>query len=218
MGELKIFDNINFAHYLHDDLVMVKQGLIIIIFLIASGSGYGQNNYPDSLIVLPSAIINGDTLPNFNMKEIKVFPRRTFKNNRERRRYTRLMMNVKKAYPFALIARDELRILNDSLQYIHGDKKRKKYIKDYEKQMFAKYEDDLRKLTFSQGRILLKLVYREIGNTSYNLVKDYRGDISAVFWQGIARLFGSNLKSTYDPKGEDADIEYIVQLIEAGII
>jgi hypothetical protein len=62
------------------------------------------------------------------------------------------------------------------------------------------------------------LVYREIGNTSFNLVKEYRGDFSAVFWQGIARIFGSNLKSTYDPLGEDAEIEQIVQMIEAGII
>jgi len=84
--------------------------------------------------------------------------------------------------------------------------------------MFAKYEDDLKKLTMTQGRILLKLVDREIGNTSYNLVKEYRGSISAAFWQGIARLFGSNMKAEYDPKGEDAEIEEIVQLIEAGII
>ena len=70
----------------------------------------------------------------------------------------------------------------------------------------------------SQGKILIKLVYREIGNTSYELVKEYRGDFSAVFWQGIARIFGSNLKSTYEPNGEDADIEYIVRMIEAGMI
>lgn len=172
----------------------------------------------DSSFVLGSAVIGVDTMPNYDLKEIKVFPKKVFKNKREYRRYTRLVYNVKKAYPFALIARNELQIMVDSLQYIHGDRERKNYIKDYEKEMFRRYEDDLRKLTFSQGRILLKLVYREIGNTSYNLVKDYRGDISAVFWQGVARIFGSNLKSTYDPEGEDEDIELIIEMIDAGVI
>lgn len=172
----------------------------------------------DSLTLLESSIIGNDTMPNINLKEVPVFSKKVFKNKREKRRYTRLMYNVKKAYPYALIAKKELALMNDSLQHIHGEKKRKDFIKDYEKEMFRKYETKLRKLTFSQGKILIKLVYREIGNTSYNLVKEYRGDFSAVFWQGVARIFGSNLKSTYDPKGEDANIEYIVILIEAGLI
>lgn len=177
-----------------------------------------QNTVRDSVTILRSVIIDGDTLPNHQIKEVKVFPKKVFSSNRQKRKYTRLMLNVKKAYPFALIARDELRIMNDSLQHIKGEKKRKNFIKEYEKDMFVRYESELRKLTFSQGKILIKLVYREIGNTSYNLVKEYRGDFSAVFWQGIARIFGSNLKSTYDPLGEDAEIEQIVQMIEAGII
>jgi hypothetical protein len=108
--------------------------------------------------------------------------------------------------------------MNDSLSILKTEKERKKFIKHYEKEMFYKYESKLRNLTFSQGRILIKLVFRELGNTSYNLVKEYRGSFSAIFWQGIARLFGSNLKSTYDATGEDADIENIIKMIEAGVI
>jgi hypothetical protein len=197
---------------------MMKQTIIFILFAMLMQSLASQNTVRDSVTILRSVIIDGDTLPNHQIKEVKVFPKKVFSSNRQRRKYTRLMLNVKKAYPFALIARDELRIMNDSLQHIKGEKNRKNFIKEYEKDMFVRYESELRKLTFSQGKILIKLVYREIGNTSYNLVKEYRGDFSAVFWQGIARIFGSNLKSTYDPLGEDAEIEQIVQMIEAGLI
>lgn len=196
---------------------MLKK-IFILSFVLSSFGAWSQNVHPDSLNFLESTVVGSDTLPNINIKEIPVFSHKVFKNKRQKRKYTRLVHNVKKAYPFAIIARKELSIMNDSLQYIHNEKDRKKYIRDYEKEMFRKYEDKLRKLTFSQGKILIKLVYREIGNTSYNLVKEYRGDFSAVFWQGIARIFGSNLKSTYDPKGTDAEIEFIVQLIEAGMI
>jgi hypothetical protein len=169
-------------------------------------------------VVLPAVVIDGDTLPNVQIKPVNVFPKKVFASKRQKRKYTRLMYNVQKAYPFSIIARNELYLMDKGLENIHGDKERKKYIKDYEKQMFAKYEDELKKLTMSQGRILLKLVDREIGNTSFNLVKEYRGSVSASFWQGIARLFGSNMKAEYDPKGEDAEIEEIIQMIEAGVI
>ncbi len=163
-------------------------------------------------------VVGADTIPTILIKPITVFPEKVFKNNRQYVRYTRLVHNIKKAYPYAVIARNELQTMNDSLQHIVGERARRKYIKSYEKQMFFKYESQLRHLTISQGRILIKLVYREIGNTSYYLVKEYRGSFSAVFWQGIARLFGSNLKQSYDPKGEDADIERIVIMIENGLI
>lgn len=78
------------------------------------------------------------------------------------------------------------------------------------------FEDDVKNLTITQGRILLKLIDRETGNTTYLILQDLKGNFSAVFWQTVARVFGSNLKSEYDPKGEDHLIEQIVQMIEAG--
>ena len=191
---------------------------ILLFFLVSITSGYSQQLNVDSINILESIIIDNDTLPNYNISEINVYPIKEFKNKRQKRKYSRLIYNVKKAYPLALIAKNELKIMNDSLSLLDNDKARKKFIKHYEKEMFLKYESKLRKLTFSQGRILIKLVFRELGNTSYSLVKEYRGSFSAVFWQGIARIFGSNLKSTYDPTGEDAKIEHIVKMIEAGII
>lgn len=198
--------------------IMYKKIFIVIIFILGVFVSNAQNYWVDSVYLLQGRIQGTDTIPNVNVKEVKVFPKKVFKNKRQRRRYTRLMYNVRKAYPFAIIARNELKLMNDSLIFITDEKERKKFIKEYEKQMFWKYETKLRKLTFSQGKILIKLVYREMGNTSYELVKEYRGSFSAVFWQGVARLFGSDLKSTYDPKGEDKDVERIVQMIEAGVL
>lgn len=197
---------------------MIKKLIILLFILVSVYSSTGQNYRADSVHILKSKIEGTDTLPNYNMKEVKVFPEKKFRNKRHKRKYTRLMHNVRKAYPFALIARTELRIMNDSLLSIEGEKEQKKFIKEYEKEMFRRYETKLRKLTISQGRILLKLVDREIGNTSYELIKEYRGSFSAVFWQGIARIFGTDMKSAYDPQGEDAEIEEIVLLIEYGYL
>jgi hypothetical protein len=82
--------------------------------------------------------------------------------------------------------------------------------------VFAEYEDDMREMTMTQGRLLIKLVDRETQNTSYDLIRDFRGKFTAAFWQGIARIFGTNLKEEYDADGEDAPIELIINEIEAG--
>ena len=158
---------------------------------------------------------NGDTLPMVNIETVTV---RHFKKRRQQIKYDKLVRNVKRAYPFAIAARDELAQMNANLVGVTDEEARERYIKEYEKQMFKKYEKDLRALTISQGRILLKLVDREINNTAFNLVQEYRGSFSAYFWQGVARIFGENLKSEYDPDEEDMYIEEIVLLIEAGVI
>ena len=93
---------------------------------------------------------------------------------------------------------------------------RKKYLAKYEKEVFKKYEADLRKLTINQGRLLLKLIDRECNSTSYDLIRNYRGSVSAFFWQGVARIFGSNLKSEYDAKGNDKILERVIILVESG--
>lgn len=192
--------------------------ILLLIFFGLSFGVMGQSYWSDSTLVLEGRIVGTDTLPAYDIGEVRVYPKKIYKSRRHRRRYTRLMRNVIKAYPFALIARNELRMMNDSMQLIDGDRERKQFIKEYERHMFTKYEDGLRKLTFTQGRIMLKLIDREIGNTSYILIQEYRGHFSAAFWQGVARIFGSNLKSEYDANGEDAEIEEIILLIEGGFI
>jgi hypothetical protein len=195
---------------------MILRRAILSVLLLATGfsvTAQERNQEPKALPFIIDE--NGDTIPNVNIKTVTV---RHFTKRRQQIKYNKLMYNVKKAYPYAVAARDELANMNSQLVGVENKRERERYIKEYEKQMFKKYEKDLRALTISQGRILLKLVDREINNTAYELVKEYRGSFSAFFWQGVARIFGENLKSEYDPDEEDIYIEEIVQLIEAGII
>ena len=165
---------------------------------------------------LEVVIINNDTLPHINLREIIVLPPRKFTSRAQRRRYWRLVYNIKKAYPYAKIASRELMKLNDTLLTIKSKRQQKLCIKQAQNKMFNKYKNQLKKLTITQGRILIKLVDRETGNTSYSIIKDYRGSFSAFFWQSIARFFGENLKENYNPEEEDRLIEDIVTRIENG--
>ena len=177
---------------------------------------------PDSIpttgdiYVARAVIVGGDTLWVADLDEIYIFPTHRFKNPREYRRYTRLIYNVKKAYPWAKLAGEKLAELEAEMLALKTEKQQKEYIKTVEDELLGDYTDDLKKLTITQGRILIKLVDRETGATSYELVRELRGKVSAVFWQTLARLFGSSLKSEYDAAGEDKLIEEIVILIEAG--
>jgi hypothetical protein len=96
------------------------------------------------------------------------------------------------------------------------EKEKKKFLNEYEKTIFKTHESDLKKMTVNQGRMLMKLIDRECDRTSYDLIKAYRGGVSAFFWQGIARLFGSNLKSEYDASQNDKVVERIILLVESG--
>ncbi len=172
----------------------------------------------DDLEVWKMVIEEGDTFMVAGIEEVYIFSERKFKNERERRRYTRLIRNVKKAYPWAKLSARILQYLERNLEKIPEKRDQKRFTRVLENELFDKYEEELKQLTITQGRILIKLVDRETGDTSYNLVREFRGSLSAFFWQTLARLFGSNLKDDYDPGGEDRDIEEIVQMIEKGVL
>jgi hypothetical protein len=159
---------------------------------------------------------NGETLPEVEIKEVTVYPHPRFPKKSDFRKYERLVYNLKKVYPYALIVRARLFQVNEEMKNINTEKERKDYMKKVEKDVFAEYEDDIREMTITQGRLLIKLIDRETLNTSYTLIRDYRGKLAAAFWQGIARIFGTNLKEEYDPFGADAVIESIIQEIDAG--
>lgn len=179
----------------------------------ASGDSVRTSN---DVYVARAEIINGDTVWVADLDEVFIFPEKTFDNLRQQRRYNRLIMNVKKAYPWAKMAGQLMIEVNDHLQTIPTEKEQNEYLKQVEKELLDNYTEDMKKLTVTQGKILIKLVYRETGETSYKIVEFYRGKFSAFFWQALARLFGSNLKMEYDPYGEDRLIEEIVVLIEHG--
>lgn len=166
--------------------------------------------------VIRAEIVDGDTIMVANIDEVYIFPENKFRNRRERRRYSRLVHNVKVAYPWAKLAGRKLGEVNAKLLTMQTEQERKQYMEQVEQELKDEFEDDLKKLTITQGRILIKLVDRETGSTSYELVRELRGTFPAFFWQALARIFGSNLKAEYDPYGEDRMIEQIIIMIDHG--
>jgi hypothetical protein len=159
---------------------------------------------------------NGVTMPEVEIKEVTVYAHPRFPRKSDFRKYERLIYNLKKVYPYAVIVRKRLSRVDADMQNIDNEDGRKEYLKKVEKDVFAEYEGAVRDMTITQGRLLIKLIDRETQNTSYTLIKDYRGKVAAAFWQGIARIFGTNLKEEYDPYGEDALIESIILEIDSG--
>ena len=169
-------------------------------------------------IVVPGKVINGDTVPYVDMKNVVVFPNMDLHSARELMRYERLVYNVMKVYPFAKIAGTKLAEYKKVLDSIPTEKARKKFLKEAEKDLEAQFSDQIKDLTFSQGKILIKLVYRQTGNSTFDIVKELRGSFNAFIWQTVASIFGYDLKTGYDPEGEDKAIEHVVQMIEKGEI
>jgi hypothetical protein len=202
----------------------VRKGCSIVFLLIISAKAFGQNDsakvrsdtLPDGFYRIHEVDRNGEKLPEIQIREVTIHARHERARRSEYRQYEKLVSNIKKVYPYALIVRSKLSDVNEELKSIPNDRDRKKYLRDVEKEVFSQYQDDIENMTISQGRLLIKLIDRETQNTSYALIKDYRGKFSAVFWQGIARVFGTNLKDEYDPYGEDALIEAIIKEIDAG--
>ncbi|HOI31556.1 MAG: DUF4294 domain-containing protein [Bacteroidales bacterium] len=169
----------------------------------------------DTLVVL-AKVEHGDTTLILTLPEVNVYAMRLFDNRRDIRKVERLIYHVKKAYPYAKLAGIKLREYDKQLVNAVNDRERRRIMRQAEKEINEEFGGELRNLTFTQGKILLKLIDRETGNTSYDLVKELRGGFTAFFYQGFARLWGYNLKSDYDPEGEDELIETIVTLIEHG--
>jgi hypothetical protein len=196
---------------------------ILIFFLYAAIAGGQTDSLEQSsdtiqgrTYLLQKVERNGEILPEIEIKEVTVYANPRFERKKDFRKYQRLVYNLKKTYPYAVLVRKRLAEVNEAMKHLNTEKERKEYMKKVEKSVFAEYEGDMRNMTITQGRLLIKLIDRETQNTSYVLIKDYRGKLSAAFWQGIARIFGTNLKSEYDPEGEDALIESIIQEIDAG--
>ncbi len=161
-------------------------------------------------------IVGRDTIPHVTLGEVQVFAKRKYRTKGQQRRWTKYIYNVKRALPYARIIAKELKIINAEMENITDPLEREAYLDKKETELFDKYEDQLKHLTIRQGRILIKLVDRETGETCYNIIKTLKGDVKVVLWQGVARLFGSNLRSEYDAEDEDKYLENVVLLIDKG--
>jgi len=171
-----------------------------------------------SHVKVPGKVIDGDTIPFIDLRTAVVFPDADKANARVMKRYEKLVYNVIYVYPYAKIAGQKLKEYKKILDTIPDEKRRKIFIKKAEKELEAKFGKDIREMNFYQGKILIKLIYRETGNSSYDIVKELRGGFSAFVYQTLAKIFGYDLKEKYDPTGEDQSIENVIMLIETGAI
>lgn len=170
----------------------------------------------DSLDSLRLQVSHGDTFYMARMHDIYVYPKMVFKNKRQERFYWRTVRDVKKTLPYAKLLAKEMEYADKELAKLPDKKSQRKWWKQYEKQLFKKYEQDFRHMTASQGQMLMKLMDRESDRTSYEIIQQYRGTFSANFWQFVAKLFKNDLKEGYDAADKDRIVERVINLVEAG--
>ena len=166
------------------------------------------------------ATASGDTLRHFLLPEVRVVGKVRGKRyyERLREREARARRDVKKAYPYAKEAARRIEQIEKQLARATSEKERKEIIKTEYRLLMKTFKEPLTKLTITQGKILVRLVYRETSRSSFQHIREYRGSVNAYFWQSLALLFGNNLKAEYDPDGTDSEIEQIVQEIERGLL
>lgn len=158
---------------------------------------------------------NGSLIPHVTFPTLHKFPPKVFKNNKEKKKYDRLVHNIKRVYPLAKLVRQTILETYEVLQYF-PESEREAHLKRVEKGIIEQYGKQVKKLSRTQGRLLVKLVDRECNNTGYAITKAFLGHVRANFYQGIALVFGNSLTKRYDPEGEDKEVERIVLLIESG--
>ena len=192
-------------------IVAVFFGFVLIPAIVTQAQEHEFDRYGFGVI------IGNDTIIHQDLKEIRVYPKNS-RVNQFTRYYSRLVTRVKKVYPYAKKANELLMLYEPQYLALKTDRERRKLMKNIEDQLLDEYKEDLKKMSISDGRVLIKLIDRETGKTGYTLIKEFRGGFSALFWQGIARLFKNNLKDEYDPEGEDRIIEDIVLMIDHGYL
>lgn len=171
---------------------------------------------PDKGLRCRAEVVGKDTFPLVILDAVDITTTFVFSNKKQREQWTRIKFNVKKVYPYAIIAAAKLKEYDKALAKIHDEHMRKAFIKACEKDLRGEFEDELKALTVSQGKILMKLIDREAERTTYDIVKQLRGSFQAAMWQAVARVFGHNMKVEYDAKTEDVLIERAVKLVESG--
>ena len=160
----------------------------------------------------------GDSIQYMEMNNVYVYPELTFKNKKQAQSYMRLVNNVKKVLPIAKEARQMLIETTEFLDMLPDEKSKNEHIKRVEEDIFRTYKPKMKKLTYSQGKLLIKLIDRECHSSSYDMIKAFMGPIRAGFWQVFAWGFGASLKKEYDPTGTDRLTERVVLMVEAGQI
>jgi hypothetical protein len=184
--------------------------LVLILFALVPARAQG----------LVLVAVDGEGVPVFMMEEVSIRAKRSGKRDQRKqenqmKKFNKLRYNVLKTLPYANEASRNLKVINAELARIPSEEGKEAYMESRENFLFGRYEKEVRDLTISQGKVLVKLIDRQTGSTTYSLISDYKNKTSAFFWNGIGKIFGYDLKQEYDPEEEFA-IEVIVRSIENG--
>lgn len=183
-----------------------KIGLLVVILVLAFVSAKGQKQ-------VEARVIDNDTIPYFKLPVVRIMDKIGEKGEARRQKYHELIYDVKAVYPYARFFAQKMRELDSTLKTIADDDERKAFLEQEEKKLRQDLTEELKDLTYDQGHILIKLINRETGKTSFELIKRYKNGFNAMMWQSAAAVFGMNLKDEYDKDKEKA-IEKILDALE----
>lgn len=192
---------------------VVKLGFVLLPVAFTTGAK-AQTGELDTLRVYAMIDPNGDTIPYSILPPVAVFTQLTREQKKYWAEWTRLRNAVYVTYPYAIAASKIMNEINVKLVNVDNRKERRKIIHAREKELKREFTDKLTKLSVYQGKVLMKLINRQTGNNCYEIIEEYKGFMSAAFWQGVAFVFGSNLKQAYDAYGKDRDMERIVRDVQ----
>ncbi len=195
---------------------MTRKKAILCVAAVLSVFGANTATAHAHLDSLMIQVHGSDTLYMAYLHDVYVYPPLRFKNKRQERFYWKTVRDVKKTLPYAKMITQDMAYADAQLATLQDPKERRRWWKQYERQLYKKYEKDFRGMYASQGQMLMKLMDRESDRTSYELIKQYRGKASANWWQFVAKLFKNDLKEGYDANDKDQIIERVITLVEAG--
>ncbi len=193
-----------------------------LLTLSAAAQNKKQNEVDmDSPTFVPTVKVgkvfeDGDSIQYMEMNNVYVFPPVTFSSKKQQNAYMRLVKNVKTVLPIAKEARMIMMETAEYLETLPSEEARNEHMKRVEKSIMKEYKPRMKKLTYSQGKLLIKLIYRESNSSGYELIQAFLGPIRAGFYQAFAWAFGASLKKKYDPEGVDRFTERVVLMVEAG--
>lgn len=193
-----------------------KMAFILLLSCAIPAAAQNRNVPPPARLTVSRTVYEGDSITRVDFYPLRVYPPLTFKSRRSERAYYKLVRDVKRTLPLARMINQILIETYEYMQTLPEGKAREEHIKRVEKGLKEQYTPMMKKLTFSQGKLLIKLVDRECNQTSYELVKAFVGPFRAGFYQTFASMFGASLKKEYDPDADDALTERVILMVESG--
>jgi hypothetical protein len=189
---------------------------LVVCFVFCIKTTAQNRSFQDS--IPPFFIEKGDTVKTMVLRDVYIYPPQIFAGKGQEEQYLKLIRDVKKTLPYAKMIYGTLIETYEYMMTLPDDKAREAHLKQMEKDLFAEYKPVLKKLTLSQGKLLIKLIDRECNQKSYDILKAFLGPFRAGFWNLFAGMFGASLKADWDPNGKDAAAERIVQMVEMELL